>query len=434
MTNPTHQLNKVFGVIRSVPETYVARESDKKLKSALYDGKHIVIRGDTKQGKTCLRKVVLPDEACIVATCQKEWSFADLNKNILRRAGAKTIEVTTDVGKQGKISPRFGGNLGIVKVDVAVDVGGNVNRKILQKEFEINFDDMGDVIEVLKASTDKKFIILDDFHTLTQTVQYSFASAVKAAFEDSDYTFVVVGVWRDDNRLVKLNGDLQGRVVDVPVAQWSRDELLEVIKKGEDLLKVRIDEDFKRKIVFACYGSVFIVQEACKRLCMRNDIYETQTFSNRIGNERAAEEILGEIAEEMTARYGTFIADFLKLGSHTADRVNVEDYISIINVLLLSPMDRLFNGINFSDILEFKRRSFSRKKDFERSLRSALIEIGHCQSAMQYNPVILGYDGGSARLEIVDRGFLFWLSRTDRRRLLNDHGYTKYSGSQTATQ
>lgn len=425
MTKQNHELKNVFGLIRDVPETYVSRDADRKLKEALYGGKHVVIRGDTKQGKTCLRKVTLPDDVCIVVTCQKEWGFADLSRNILRKSGAKTTEVTRDSSASAKLSPRVTGNIGVVKVEFGGDVTGNDGSKITFKEFEINFEDMGDVVEILKQSTDKKFIIIDDFHSLEQRVQYSFASAIKAAFEDSDYTFVVVGVWREENKLVRLNGDLQGRVTDVSVGTWQRKELLEIIKKGEDLLNIKIDEDFKSEIVDNCYGSVFIVQEACKKICMAKGIFSTQSFMVRIGSVSEARKLLDDLGKDMTTRYGEFIADFLKLGGKTVDRSSVEDYISIVNVLLTQPISRLEHGVSLADMMNFKRSRFKPKKDFEKTMRTALAEIGHCQTALGYNPIILSYDNSTAHLEVVDKGFLFWLSRIDRINLLREHAYVR---------
>ena len=44
--------------------------------------------------------------------------------------------------------------------------------------------------------------------------------------KQSNFTFIIVGVWLDENRLVQYNGDLTGRVLAVNADAWSRDELL----------------------------------------------------------------------------------------------------------------------------------------------------------------------------------------------------------------
>lgn len=424
MTRENHELNRVFGVARSfVPETYVSRTVDKELETALYSQNHIVIRGDTKQGKTCLRRHHLPDDVCIIVTCQREWSYGDLNKNILRKAGVKIIEVATDEITGAKISPKVSGNIGVVKVEFGGDVNAGQSVKRIEKDFEVNFEDMGDVIEFLKRNSEKKFIVIDDFHCLEQRVQFSFASAVKHAFEDSDYTFVIIGVWRDDNKLVRLNGDLQGRVSDVPVLHWKVEDLKEVINKGESLLNIKIDEGFKKRVADGSHGSVYIVQEACKRLCISKGIKSTSSYMTKIGSESEADEILDSISETMTARYGSFIADFLSLGGKAVDRVSHEDYLAIVNRIMMLPLGIIRDGTSFHDLISYKRSRFSPKKDFEKTLRSALQEIAHCQSALGYHPIILSYDNSEAKLEVVDSAFIFWLSRRDRRELLKQYGY-----------
>ena len=69
--------------------------------------------------------------------------------------------------------------------------------------------------------------------------------ALKAFHEGSELTFIVVGVWLDENRLTTYNGDLIDRVVAVNADAWSDDQLREVIRKGEELLNIEFDETFR---------------------------------------------------------------------------------------------------------------------------------------------------------------------------------------------
>lgn len=423
VTQTTNNLNNVFGLTRYVPNTYIAREVDKKLEEALYGGKHVVIRGDSKQGKTCLRKVAINDDDSIVVSCQKSWVLEDLYKNILIKAGAKLIEVEASDESSNEVSPKISANIFGLAAEMGGTKGGKKTRTKKTRNFECNLADIANVIEVLKEFSVRRYIVLDDFHYLSLGVQRSFASAIKSVFEDSDYTFVVVGVWREENRLIKLNGDLEGRVIDIPIGHWSREDLNKVVSKGEILLNVRIDKGFKDYVIESCFGGVYIVQEACKKLCLKSNVRETQESTKRIGNLEDARSIILEISDEISSRYGNFVAEFLNLRPKSIEFVTIQDYLSIITTIMTAPFNVLSNGITLGEVMQVKRRRFNPKPDFEKTMRTALIELAHCQVELGYDPVILNFDLASAKLSIVDRGFLFWLSMIDRQALLVSHGY-----------
>jgi hypothetical protein len=68
---------------------------------------------------------------------------------------------------------------------------------------------------------------------------------LKAFHEASDLSFIIVGVWLEENRMIVYNGDLTGRVVAVDADEWQPSELTQVIDDGAELLNVRFDDDFK---------------------------------------------------------------------------------------------------------------------------------------------------------------------------------------------
>ncbi|MFB7324760.1 hypothetical protein [Streptomyces sp. NPDC056190] len=58
-----------------------------------------------------------------------------------------------------------------------------------------------------------------------EETQKDFAVAVKAFHESSSFTFIGVGVWLQENRLVQFNGDLSGRIATINADKWLRSEL-----------------------------------------------------------------------------------------------------------------------------------------------------------------------------------------------------------------
>ena len=84
------ELHEVFGISTSIPVyTYVDRAGlDERFAYLLGTDRHIVIYGPSKQGKTILRKKVLPEERCIVVPCRPDWTVENVYQEVLRQLGA----------------------------------------------------------------------------------------------------------------------------------------------------------------------------------------------------------------------------------------------------------------------------------------------------------------------------------------------------------
>lgn len=79
--------------------------------------------------------------------------------------------------------------------------------------------------------------MLENFHYLSSEVQERLAYDLRV-FQDLGVIFVVLGIWREANRLVQFNGDLLDRATEVPVEPWLDDDFSKVIDKGSKLLNV----------------------------------------------------------------------------------------------------------------------------------------------------------------------------------------------------
>lgn len=219
------RLDDVFGVARELPQNYVVRDSvDQRLVDALARDQHIVIYGSSKQGKTCLRKYNLQPEEYVVVTCSNKWSLAQLHSAILKAAGYVVEGATTrTVGGEAKVTAKLGGGFSLfgnkATAEAAAEASGTRSKNVQSEPLELDPADVNDIIDALQAANCPQFVVLEDFHYLPEDTQRDFAVALKAFHEDSKYSFIVVGVWRDQNRLVQQNGDLTGRLVAIDADQ-----------------------------------------------------------------------------------------------------------------------------------------------------------------------------------------------------------------------
>ncbi len=246
------KLSEVFGVSREVPLNYTIRESaDTVLLEALTEQKHIVIHGSSKQGKTNLWKNTLNVSDYLRVTCLNTWTLNNIHEAILKAAGYKLEGATSRTVSGGtaihaELQVKAGiPLLGKGSAKGSGDLTGGLSKTIIDgKSLDLDLGDVNDIILALTSADAPPYIILDDFHYLPPETQENFAVALKAFHEASTYTFVIVGVWLEENRLLQHNGDLSGRSVSINADHWSFAELRQVITAGEELLNVEFSESF----------------------------------------------------------------------------------------------------------------------------------------------------------------------------------------------
>ena len=130
----TVSLKEVFGISRDILKSYVSREIDNEFKDKLeLTDHHVVIFGETKVGKSFLRKKYIPkSDEVVIIDCTKGINLNDVYMQILYKSG---IEVTDSLTKsfeetnklKGEIS---GGFLDFLKSKIT----GEINDKEIQTE------------------------------------------------------------------------------------------------------------------------------------------------------------------------------------------------------------------------------------------------------------------------------------------------------------
>lgn len=416
MTEAENRTSDVFGIQRDVPRNYVTRPRvDDVFVESLTRDKHIVVYGSSKQGKTSLRKYNLKPEDYVSVTCNNTATLGQLHSAILKEVGY-TIEQSTTRTATGetKINARLGVtvNLGIAKL--SGDIGGDDSTGELMETVEVALElDPNDVNDIIRALTEvgfEKFIVLEDFHYLPTETQEAFAVALKAFHEQSPFTFIVVGVWLDENRLIQYNGDLTGRVVAVDADAWSKEELHEVITAGESLLNVHFDDATRHAIVDSCFESVYIVQEACYRICFDSGVHQTGPQLAELGADTDVTALVSHIVDEQSARYDAFLTKFA--GGFQETQLEMHKWLLLPIVTATS--QELEQGIAYGVIRRLINSNHPAAPVNAGNLTLALRSVASLQVKSKITPIILDYDQTKRRLNVVDRGFLIWLNYQDR--------------------
>lgn len=397
---------------------------DDTLRDNLNRDKHIVIYGSSKQGKTCLRKNCIDEKNQVVVQCNNKWNLSDIHSSILKGSGYEiTVSEKKAISGAQKIKAKL--RSGLFDVDSETKVSGTKTTET--RELELDPYDVNDVIRALEEIDFGKYIILEDFHYLSEDTQRDFAVSLKAFHESSSLSFITVGVWLEENRLIVQNGDLTGRVIAVNADTWEDAQLMKVIEKGEDLLNIEIDEQFKDGLISNSFDSVYIVQEVCREVCKREAISSTQSESVKIGQDIDPQEVVSYVVNNQSARYESFLRKFADGFQET----ELEMYRWLLYPIVTTDTEKLEKGLRYGNI----RRQIQDHHPVGENLNpgnltQALKSTASLQVDINIKPIILDYDQTSKRLSVVDRGFLIWLANQNKNDLLEQTGLNKYINSE----
>lgn len=396
------KLTDVFGMSAHILQSYVERDVDAEFRSALHGGRHIVVYGSSKQGKTSLKKRHLKADDAISISCQTGWKTSNLYLSILKEAGYEA-----KVSSEKTVSGGF-------KIS-ALSISGKTSAK--SKPLEIDTDDPNDVIRALTDAGFSKRIVLDDYHYLPKETQDKFAFALKVFFEKSDIRFVIIAVWRERNR-VSAVADLAGRYIPIDADNWSDRELKSVIELGSEKLNINFPQSLQKNLSTGAQGSVYIVQEVCRKLCERAGVFSKCAKNTRVGHGVRVTPLINEVLDQQSGIYRTFISRFAQGFSKT----QLEMYKWIIWTVVEADYDALRRGLPLAEICESIKSAHPNKKLQVASITQALQSLASLQSQQGITPFVLDYDDAARVLHVVDRGFPLWLANQDKPTLLSDVG------------
>lgn len=418
----------VFGVKSTLVHSYVERDLvDARFIAALNSSNEVVVYGSSKQGKTSLILKHLANESYVKVECSPQTQPVDIYKSILRQLNIRYIDTeTTEEGLEhgGKISTGFK-----VKIPFFGDTGGdadvsdNSTTRTMRSEqcIEYNLSLAQDLSELLNTNKCKKFIVLENFHYLSIDVQEVLAYDLRI-FQDHHIVFIILGIWREANRLAQFNGDLLDRVTEVPVEPWERDDFHRVIQAGEKLLNVDFSK-VREKIIDESFDSVGVVQEICKLCCLKAGITETADRCVTVQHEHFNAALLQK-AQDYGARHIRNFESFVDIRVRTSTQSGKPSLAYpyyFIKLLLTQRFEDIQKGLSRAVLLEGIRKIHHRPDDVRSSdLGAFLHNITQHQIGKKIQPPFVDYDRGGKVMKIIDSSLYFFLKNCDREEILAD--------------
>lgn len=424
------ELTKIFGVTVDPVLSYIVRENiDSLFTSAIKDGKkHVVVYGASKQGKTALASRYVPYNDNIVVRLTPNTNVEDIYSSILRQSG---VEIET--GKMEEKGSELSATLGIKaratiwffgegEANASGGIKSSDKSQKTSKTVPFNLAVAQDIAELLKSIGFKKKIVLENFHYLAEEKQRQLSFDLRS-FQEMGIIFVVLGVWRQKDKLRIFCSDLTDRVQDVPVEPWTEDEFRKVAAEGAHHLNINIAPDLVKLCIENSFGSIGVFQELIKYTCLAAGVNGTMPLVGsdkkkfELNNLEYAKKALKEKADQYGATHRQAL-ELISSGNitHSKDKEKLPLHLPFYLVCAILDIGYagLKDGIDRSEITTQMKHDHHRKDDVRPSDMSNLL---HNLSALQYkkgiNPPLIDYDIGKRQLSAIDSTFFFFLRNCD---------------------
>lgn len=393
--------------------TYNPRD-DLKLESTLKEYledkyKLISITGPTKSGKTVLfTKVIAPEERVLIigGTIKNDDDFwcSILDELDVYVADSFTSTETKLESESGEISGEV--NVGILKLGAKVGDKGDVSyskSETAKKIISVRQKAIKQLREI------NPILVIDDFHYIVQEVQQQIIRALKQLIFEG-LRVVILAVPHRAYDALKVETEMTGRVVQLPITLWEKRELERIAVAGFAELNVICEKKIIEKFADESFGSPNLMQEFCNRLCKLNGITETLENSKNIfiDDENkffidVVNSVTSKVAYERLAKGPRQRADRLQRRLKNGDIVDI--YSAILHAIAETGPKTV---IAYEELRSSLKRVLDEDTPKGNEITRVLSKMDEIAKTLQGEPVI-DWDKDDTSLFISDPYFAFYL-------------------------
>lgn len=415
----------VFGVSNNNIASYIQRDDvDTRFVEGLQRNKHIIVFGSSKQGKTALTNKHLEEKNFVRVNCSPETTPLDIYKSILRQ-----LSIDFEEEKTSKISTEESIKTGILaKVKIpffadgeikgGMEAKGSTHDEIKFKTVDYNLALPQDISEILRANKFSKRIILENFHYLEESAQKEMSFHLRI-FEDYNILFIILGIWREKNRLAQFNGDLQDRLIEIPVEPWTEEHFRRVVNEGEKLLNVSFS-DIIDEIINNSFDSIGVFQELCKECCLAAAIEFTQPIFKKIEKKDLIIAIERKVSD-YSGRHIRSLETFVEQKMRTADEAPLYLAYYFIKYLFSLNSVNIEAGLKRTEIQAGIQSIHHRPDDVRPSDMSYFLHnITSNQIKKNIIPPLFDYDRSTRKLKVIDSTLYFFLRNINKVELFEE--------------
>ncbi len=272
--------SEVFTPTSPAKHTFIERDSlvnDLLVDALNTQGKQIIIYGHTGCGKTTLllNKLNQIYEGFVITRCMQSMTFENILLDGFDQLGEFYVE-EIETEKAQKIGSSIGLDYNAIKLQISSELSDknkSKNRRILPPQLTPQ--------RLAKLFGRKKCCwVLEDFHKVLPEEKVK-ASQMMKVFMDSSFEFpelkiIALGAVSTGREVVEYDNEMDGRVTEILVPLMNYKEITSIIRKGEDLLRVKFDTDIRDRIAKFSSGLASVCHQLCLNMCFERQVNHTQ--------------------------------------------------------------------------------------------------------------------------------------------------------------
>jgi hypothetical protein len=253
----------------------------------------------------------------------------------------------------------------------------------------------------------KKFVVVENIHYADEELKKELSKELHN-FSDYKCKWIIVGVQHKADDIFLENRDLVGRLREISTGYFTKDQIFEIISKGEEKLNIKLSIELKDKIFQESQGVSALAQDIAKNYCILSDVDKTKRFLKKIDLDvdlfKRCCSLIGNSNVQVFRR---FVSDIQKGGRSDG---TTKKYYWILRVIKDKsfPKDGVYNTDIYRMIQEYGESTSDQS-----GITQGLQYINRMQETNNITPPVLEYDESKRKLFILDPYFKFVLTWTD---------------------
>lgn len=410
-----HKASKVFVPGGMPQQTYVER-TEGSLRNKLASAKDnlcklVTLTGQTKSGKTVLTQKVFPEleEDNIWINGGSIAEENDIWEQIINNIdGWTTVEQSQSTSSSNNLSAKGSTEANALvwkgKGELAAQRG---EARSKNNKTSRSISSKSAAIQAIQGSN--LSIIFDDFHYLDRSLQGTFVRAIKPlVFHGVPVVLIVIPHRRYD--AIKVEREITGRLEDINIPYWEKEELIEIPNIGFKLLNVDVNNSVLNRFADEALGSPHLMQEFCRTLCKKQDINET------LDRKIIIHSIDDSLFREVGNSTGKTIFDKLATGPRQrSDRIqrklkdNTEVDIYKVVLFALAKIAPGMQTVQYEDLRAAIRDILKDSIPQAHEVSRVLDKMSEIASSDEASTPVIDWEKEEQKLHITDPFFAFYL-------------------------
>lgn len=299
------RVNDVF-IVGGLPTvTYISRDDfalERKLRVSINSKyKLISISGSTKSGKTVLCHAVLRGTKNIWLSGSDISSDDDFWKLIQNKLHLPISEnISSEIIENEKISGSASGTINCVISKATGSISGE--QEITKKDSQNLTQNSYFKDQLLDYLIENNIIlVIDDFHYISPDIQKILIRSLKNPIFKGLIT-IILSIPHRAYDPITVEREMTGRVQQISIPIWQKDELADIAKKGFLALNVECEESVIAKLSEEAFDSPHLMQEFSLKISFENKIDELEKKHRRINPIFNYSKFFEEVAEDSTSK------------------------------------------------------------------------------------------------------------------------------------